>query len=168
MEVSMKLVRILVPALLVTMLASGCLVSGRVGVSASARPDLVLVEPGVYVIQDYDEPVFYSEGSYWWYSGGVWYSSHVHTGGWVRVHRTPIAIGRIHRPHTYVRWRAGGNAHGRVESRPASRDHRTGHVRPASRGRVEVRDHRDSRPKNVKVKGKVKVKTKGNRDHRGR
>jgi hypothetical protein len=165
----MKLARLAIPALLVMVVTSGCLVHGRAGMSATVgQPDLVLVEPGVYVIQDYDEPVFYSEGSYWWYSSGVWYSSRVHTGGWVRVHRPPVMIGRIHRPNTYVHWHAGGSVRGRghVTARPQVRDHRTVRVRPA-RGHVErTRDHRDARPKvKVKVKSKGKVRSHF-RDHR--
>lgn len=41
---------------------SGCLASGSLRTSAyveTSSPDLVLVSPGVYVIADHDQPVFY-------------------------------------------------------------------------------------------------------------
>ena len=164
----MKLVRLIIPAALVMTLTGGCLVSGRVGVRAHvAEPDLVLVSPGVYVISDHDEPVFYSEGSYWWYRGGYWYSSRVHTGGWVRVNHVPVIIGRIDRPHGYVHYRGRGH----VRARPESRDHR---VRATPRARPDNRDHRDHRVRPAPAAGngdrrKAKPKrppTKG-RDHRG-
>src|SRR5438477_12979875 len=35
--------------------------------------DLVYAAPGVQVIADYDEPIFYSDGFYWRQYGGGWY-----------------------------------------------------------------------------------------------
>lgn len=88
---------------------SGCVVHGRtrVGYAAhvSAEPALVEVSPGVMVIEDYHEPVFYSDGFYWRYYGGIWYRSSYHTGGWVTWSRPPSRIVGIRRPHAYVRYR---------------------------------------------------------------
>lgn len=93
---------------------SGCVASGTVRTRAyveTSSPDLVYVSPGVYVIADYDEPVFYSGGSYWLYRDGFWFRSHVHTGGWSRAYSTPVAVRRIHRPNAYVRFRATGRVY---------------------------------------------------------
>src|SRR5262245_55907048 len=60
--------------------------TGGVAVTAST-PDLVYAAPGVSVIADYDEPIFYSSGYYWWNYNGGWYRSTNYTSGW--VHATP-------------------------------------------------------------------------------
>ncbi len=175
----MKRIHLLIPALLVMALAAGCTVRGGLRVRSTA-PSMVLVSPGVYVIEDHSEPVFYSEGSYWRYHGGVWYSSRVHTGGWIRVRTVPHYVSRVDRPHTYVRYRGSargevrGNGRGHV--RPANRDHRGGDVRHDRRDeRPAARDHRtptnNARPRgdrnnnvpagNAGGKAKVKVKVRG-------
>jgi len=87
-----------------TILATGCAGTYEatpVGPSYSA--DLVEVAPGVQVIADYDEPIFYSDGFYWRYYGNTWYRSPYYTGGWVLA-RPPVAILRIDRPHAYVHY----------------------------------------------------------------
>jgi hypothetical protein len=70
-------------------------------------PDLVYVSPGVQVIADYNEPIFYSDGFYWRYYGGVWYRSSYYSGGWVYA-RPPMAILRIDRPYAYRHYRPRG------------------------------------------------------------
>jgi hypothetical protein len=70
-------------------------------------PDLVYAAPGVQVIADYNEPIFYSDGAYWRYYGGVWYRSSYYTGGWVYA-RPPAAVLRIDRPTAYVHYRPHG------------------------------------------------------------
>jgi hypothetical protein len=76
-----------------------------VGYSATATvqtPDLVAVSPGVSVIADYDEPIFYSDGFYWWNYGGGWYRSSYYTGGWVEA-RPPVAVVRVGGNTSYYR-----------------------------------------------------------------
>ena len=50
-----------------------------------APPSLVLVEPGVQVVQDYDEEVFYVDNFYWHRRGDYWYRTNTHNGQWVQV-----------------------------------------------------------------------------------
>jgi hypothetical protein len=99
--------------------------------------DLVEVSPGIQVIYDYDEPVFYSDGFYWRFYGGTWYSSRVHTGGWARVEAPPQRFRTI-QPTAYVHYRPA-NYQPRYRSGPAVRDHRE--PAPPPPGPV-VRDHR--------------------------
>jgi len=135
--------------LFVLVLGGGCLASGGVsyGVVAPApratvvvdsgpapvaqggvyvEPDLVEIQPGVQVIYDYDQPVFYSDGFYWRQDNGIWYSSRVHTGGWGRVERPPERFRTI-QTSAYVHYRPAGYV---------PRNQRGG-------GGVEVRDHRE-------------------------
>jgi hypothetical protein len=98
---------------------------------ATSDPTLVEVSPGVWVIEDYNEPVFYADGFYWWYRDDGWYRSNYHDSGWVYVRSAPSVIVRIDRPRAYVHYR--GNDGARVRSGP--------------RGRVDVRDHRREQPR---------------------
>jgi len=50
-----------------------------------APPALVLVEPGVQVVDNYDEEVFFVDGFYWHHRGPHWYRTNAYTGGWVLV-----------------------------------------------------------------------------------
>jgi len=78
-------------------------------------PDMAYVSPGVQVIADYDEPIFYTDGFYWRFYGGGWYRSNYYTGGWVYA-RPPVAVLRIDRPTAYVHYRPAGY----VARRPAA------------------------------------------------
>jgi hypothetical protein len=116
------------------LIAAGCAGSATYRGSAtvaysSPDVDMVYVSPGVQVIADYDEPVFYTNGYYWRYYGDTWYRSNSWTGGWV-YSSPPRALLRIDRPHAYVHYRP----HGYVERRPAR----------VIRRQV-IRDHRDRR-----------------------
>ena len=172
----MKRLKPFVPALLTLGLVTGvagCVVHGsaRVHSRAYVRPATVQISPGVYVVEDYHEPVFYSDGWYWRYYGGVWYRSSYHSHGWVRWQHVPRGVARIDRPSVYVRYR--GNAHGRARGnvhheRPAVRDNRSHRGNAAPRNdRPAARDHRGATPVRVQKPhperrdtGTVRVKTK--------
>ncbi len=143
---------------------SGCLVSGSVRSSAYVEtPSMVLVEPGVYVVADYDRPVFYNDGFYWLYTDGYWMRSYSYSGGFARVRSVPYGVRRIHRPYAYVRYRPRGSVRyyntprrgervrvydrrGRDYRRAPVRDHRTYDRRSHDRRRAApVRDHRTER-----------------------
>ena len=120
---------------------AGCYATGDVGYSATyssngdvyATPDLVTVSPGVQVVADYDEPVFYTDGFYWRYYDGLWYRSGNYAAGWVYVERPPYAVVRIERPYAYRHYRPTGYvARSRPSYRPQPivRDHRTTTYRP--------------------------------------
>ena len=88
-----------------TLAIAGC-AAGVAYEAPPAGPELVYVSPGVQVIADYDEPVFYSDNFYWRYDRGMWYRSRYHTGGWV-IATPPPAVARIDRPR-YVHYRPAG------------------------------------------------------------
>jgi hypothetical protein len=147
--------------------AAGCLgtatVSGGGGGYYDAQPDLVEVEPGVQVIVDYDEPIFYSDNYYWRNDGGSWYRSSYYNRGWVSA-QPPVVIGRISSRDQYRHYRPAGY-------QPGVRDHRDnrgynnnndnrGYNNNNGRG-PEVRDHRNDGYNNPPPQGPVV------RDHRG-
>ena len=137
--------------LLLASLNSGCIVHGRarVGGAVYAEPAMVEVSPGVMVIEDYHEPVFYSDGFYWRHYGGVWYRSSYHTGGWVTWRRPPARIIGIRRPHAYVRYRGRAGVrrtHVRARGGGVIHNHpRDGRHRRDDRGRPDDRDRRRRR-----------------------
>jgi len=98
--------------LFASVLATGCYATAGTGyggtvTATTVGPDLVYVSPGVQVIADYDEPIFYSNGYYWWNTEGTWWQSSRYTGGW-REARPPVAIVRIGEPHRYRHYRPRG------------------------------------------------------------
>ncbi len=78
-----------------------------VGVNV-ATPNMAYVDDGVYVMENYQYPVFYTDGFYWRYWGNRWYRSRYHRGGWafVGTRYLPARVRRIRRPRRYIRYRA--------------------------------------------------------------
>jgi hypothetical protein len=68
-------------------------------------PPLVEVEPGVRVVQDFDEEVFFIGGYYWVQRDGNWYRARDHRGTWryVRHARLPVVLIR-QEPGRYRHW----------------------------------------------------------------
>jgi hypothetical protein len=88
-------------------------------------PDLVYVSPGVQVIANYNEPIFYSGGAYWRYYDNRWYRSPYYNRGWVYA-TPPYAVRNIHSPYSYRYYRPHGYvSRGDYYNRPYYRDHRT-------------------------------------------
>lgn len=164
----MSKVRSLVVASTFAVVASflgGCVVHARGGVAATydtGPSELVEVSPGVWVVADYDEPVFYSDGYYWSNRGGLWYRSSYYDYGFTRVAVVPTHIRGIRRPRRYVHYRARGRARTRA-IRPAHRYYR-------GNRRSNVRDHRTYRGRDNRYdnrrgydRGPTRTRT---RDHR--
>src|SRR6185503_9992365 len=70
-------------------------------------PQMEDVAPGVQVISDYDYPVFYSDGFYWRWDGGVWYRSGFYNRGWAVAYDVPVGIRGIARPGAYAHYHGG-------------------------------------------------------------
>ncbi len=161
---------------------AGCLGGGQVEYRGSVgvtAPDMLVISPGVRVIADYDEPIFYADSYYWMFSSGGWYRSSVYTGGWVYVASPPAHIRRIDRPHAYVHYRPSGYVprHRPVPARQVRRptpvrDHRSTPVVRDHRSTPVVRDHRptpvvrDHRPTPVVRDHHPSPMVRDRRDHR--
>lgn len=100
------------------------------GTVTVATPDLLYVAPGVSVIADYGEPIFFVDGFYWWYLDGLWYRSTYYTGGWAHVAVPPAAVVHINNPVRYRYYRPPSYVSRnrplpvRRIQRPVVRDHR--------------------------------------------
>jgi hypothetical protein len=164
-------------------LAAGCMGEGTVYyggggtlTATTVAPDLVYVSPGVQVVADYDDSIFYADNFYWRYDSGRWYRSSWYTGGWVYA-TPPHAVLSIERPYAYRRYRPSGYVSRRGysdyrdhrapvyrdtrpvyrDAGPAVRDHRTYRApearesrpvyrAPAPASAPATRDHRTERP----------------------
>ncbi len=77
------------------------------GAVSVTSPALVTVSPGVQVVEDADEPLFFADGSYWLYRDNVWLRSNNYRGGFARVDfvAVPSEIRVIERPQIYAHYR---------------------------------------------------------------
>ena len=119
------------------LVATGAFAQVRVEVSIplptitfQAPPPLVVVQPGVQVVEDYDDEVFFVDNVYWCRRGDHWYRSPDHRGTWVVVERNavPGTLVRIP-PGQYKRWKHG-RGHGTTVV-----------VDPPGPGKVKVKHH---------------------------
>lgn len=94
---------------------------GQVNTTADVRvtsPDLVAVGPGIQVIADADEPVFYSDGYYYLYRDNGWLRSDNDRSGFARIDvmAVPERLRAIPQPRVYAHYRRNS---GRAMARPA-------------------------------------------------
>ena len=78
----------------------------------ASTPELVAMDsdPSVMIVANSEEPVFYSENTYWLYRNQRWYRSSSHRGGWHEADRLPEHVRRIDRPTVYVHVRPRASA----------------------------------------------------------
>jgi hypothetical protein len=62
------------------------------------RPPLVVVSPGVQVVEDYDEEVFFVDRYYYVREGDHWYRTRDHRGHWVRVEPRYVPVSLVRAP----------------------------------------------------------------------
>jgi hypothetical protein len=71
-------------------------------------PRLVVVSPGVQVVPEVQEEVFFHDGWYWVRRDDYWYRSRSHRGGWMLVpsRRVPPRLVALPPPGHYRYWKA--------------------------------------------------------------
>jgi len=140
-----RVVIALVPLSVVLPRTSAAQVNVQVQIGAPAirfetAPVLVEVSPGVQVVQDYDQEVFFVDGWYWYRSGPHWYRTRDHRGGWVVVHRREVPRGLVRiPPGRYKHYRGGGPHMNEPPRAPGRRGE--GHFKQEERR--EFREHND-------------------------
>lgn len=77
-------------------------------ITFGAPPPLVVVQPGVQVVEDSDDEVYFVDGVYWVHRGPRWYRARDHRGSWVLVDgpNVPATIVRLP-PGQYRRYKHG-------------------------------------------------------------
>jgi hypothetical protein len=126
-----------IASLLAATMLFGCLVPVRGGGRAGAReegpalelvlplilPPLVVISPGVSVVADLDEEVFYNDGYYYARRGPQWYHAREPRGAWARVDSGRVAPAIAQSPPgRYRQYRGNGQA--RSEQAHERRDER--------------------------------------------
>ena len=92
-------------ALLAAALAAGGCYAVEADYPGGTEVGLTFVAPGVEVVTNFDEPVFFVDGFYWrWYSG-YWYQSAWWDRGWEYRPAPPVALHNVARPWTYRHYR---------------------------------------------------------------
>ena len=99
-------------------------------------PPLVVVRPGVQVVEDWDDEVFFTRGFYWVRRGPRWYRSRRADVPFVLVERrhVPVVIDR-EPPGRYRHWKREHARAERHERRHDRRDDRRDDRRVGSQGR---------------------------------
>lgn len=96
-------------AVLVAASLAGCAGTGDVEYAGEVHvtsPQLVQISPGVQVIADADEPIFYVSGDYWLYRDGYWFRSNDYRSGYARIEyrRVPQELRDVDRPQLYAHY----------------------------------------------------------------
>jgi hypothetical protein len=97
-------------------------------------PVLVEVSPGVQVVPEYDQEVFFVDGWYWHRAGRRWYHTRDHRGGWV------VAQGR-EVPRGLRRMPPGRYRHYRADRGPSFNEHRREMPGHRDEARIQNREH---------------------------
>ena len=80
-----------------------------------APPPLVVIQPGIQVVEDHDEEVFFTDGYYWHRREGNWFRTKEHNGKWVVVEEKAV-------PVKLVAFKPGAYRHYKHEMREEKRE----------------------------------------------
>ena len=96
-------------------------------ITFNAPPPLVVIEPGVQVVEDNDEEVFFVNEYYWVRRGPRWYRTKDHHGGWVVVDGPGVPPSIVRVPEgKYRRYKHG----------------KTVIINPPGPGKIKIEKHR--------------------------
>lgn len=77
-------------------------------ITFNAPPPVVVVEPGIQVVEDNDDEIFVVNNVYWVRRGPHWYRANDHRGGWVLVDGPNVPPTLVKVPHgKYRRYKHG-------------------------------------------------------------
>lgn len=115
-------IRLLAFALLVAPALAAAQVSVDVRIGFPAPPPLVVVSPGIQVVPDYGEEVFFVDGWYWLRRDAAWYRTRDHRGGWAVVEHRHVPVTLVGLPPgKYKHWR---KEHEKAEKRAIKAEHK--------------------------------------------
>jgi hypothetical protein len=81
-------------------------------------PTLVVIEPGIQVVPEVNEEVFFVDGFYWVRRDTRWYRSHDHRKGWVVVESRGVPARLVtYPPGHYRKWNPSKEKHGKDEGK---------------------------------------------------
>jgi hypothetical protein len=74
-----------------------------IGIAFPEPPPLVVVSPGIQIVPEYDEEVFFANSWYWVRRDDVWYRTRDYRGGWVPARRAWVPPGLMRLPPGHYR-----------------------------------------------------------------
>ena len=90
-----------------------------------APPPLVVVQPGIQVVEDREEEVFFTDGYYWHRKDGRWFRTKEHNGKWVLVEDRVVPGGLVKlTPGAYRHYKHAEKEERREEKREWKEDKR--------------------------------------------
>lgn len=96
--------RIVFASVLSSLLLSAPAFAGvSIGITFEAPPPVVIVSPGVQVVEDSDDEIFVSNGYYYVYRDDVWYRTSDYHGGWVVYDRERVPVFIRNSPHGHYK-----------------------------------------------------------------
>lgn len=120
-----------------------------------APPPVVVVSPGIQVVENHDEEIFFVNNYYWMRCGRRWCRTPNHQGGWVVVEDRVVPPGIVRLPPgQYRRYRAARAAEAREDRREAREDRREAREDRREDRREAREDRRDAVHEADAVKGK--------------
>lgn len=145
--------RILLPAALLFALAStpaSAQIRLKIELPLPPLPKLVLIQPGIQVVEGFDDEVFFHNGWYWCRRDHGWYRSRSPRAHfeWVELHRVPKALAKVPPGH-YRRWHDGDRRHAGHDDRRLERHDRE----DDRRDRKEEKRERKEEKRREKGKG---------------
>jgi hypothetical protein len=99
-------------------------------ISFQAPPPVVVVEPGVVVVENSPDEVFFVDNWYWVRRDAKWYRTKDHRGGWVLVQSSGVPPTLVKLPPgKYKNWKKGKGepAHDDHDGDHHDEDHGKGH-----------------------------------------
>lgn len=122
----------------------------------SVPPPVVVVSPGVHVVEDYDYEVFVVDGWYWYCDDHRWYRARDHRGGWTVVEQRYVPAHLVKHP------RGKYKHYKRAHAEPA-------HYRREYKGDDHVREYKGDDRKHEYKRDKVEHKGGGKKGggHKG-
>lgn len=122
--------RILLPAALLLVLGASpasAQIRLKIDLPLPPIPKLVLIQPGIQVVEDFDEEVFFHNGWYWCRRSDGWYRARSPRARfeWVEVRHVPPGLAKMPAGH-YRRWHKGDRRHTERDDhrQDDDRDHR--------------------------------------------
>lgn len=125
-------------------------------------PGLVVVQPGIEVVEAYDEEVFYHRGWFWTRRGPVWYRARSPQAHFVYVEPRFVPRGLVQLPPGHYRHYRPDARAARREWREEQREHRREWKDQEKRERRREKEERKERRKREKEHGHGP----GDHDHR--
>lgn len=104
------------------------------------EPTLVTLGGGVAVVEDWDAPVYFVDGAYWYPRDGVWYTAAHWNEPWERVEVGLVPVTIAHRDHrAFIHYRAekGAERHREAELRENARARAQAHLRATEELRAD-------------------------------